>query len=344
MKVSMTRILCVCVLCAAVSAVCAQSRPLIVASTPDVAAIAQCVAGEIAEVQAVMPAGADVHAFTVSSQQVRRLQQASLVLFANSADLGFELTIKKTLGKTPSLDWPDYEAEGARLGDYPGYSKNPHGPWLRLSNAAAMASAMGKKMVALGMPRQVIEGNVFSFTRELRAMESSYQAIAQARSLDKPLLVVIPGLCDLVANMDVPVGAVLMAEGSGTVSGQELSAAVRKLKSGEFGGIVCPVSMKQSKAGEAARQVAADAGASIAYVRFQDTNLETDTYLSVGAYNAAALSTLGHEGLAAVRTGPLRWLPVAVIALAMLLIGLIIGRAIGLRRVPVCGAGIFDSR
>lgn len=316
------------------------------ASTPDVASIAVSVAGESAEVKAIMPAGADVHSFTVSSQQVRYLQRAVLVLFANSADLGFEDTIKAALGKTPFLDWPDYQAQGATLRDYPGYPKNPHGPWLRLDNALAMARAMAQEMIALGLPREVIEANLSGFSRELAGMKNDYVTLGKAMNLSKPLLVVIPGLCDSVANMDVPVGAVLMAEGSGTVSGQELSASVRELKSGQFGGIVCPLSMKQSKAGEAARQVAADSGAQIAYVRFQDTNLEKDTYLSVAAYNAAALSALG-MGEARPGARPARsrgLLQMAAIALAMLIIGLIIGRAFCARRVPVCGAGIFDPK
>jgi ABC-type Zn uptake system ZnuABC Zn-binding protein ZnuA len=314
------------------------------ASTPDVAAIAMSVAGQSAEVKAIMPAGADVHSFTVSSQEVRRLQRTVLVLFANSADLAFEQTIKDALGKTPALDWPDYEAQGAALGNYPGYPRNPHGPWLKLDNAEAMARAMAQKMIALGLPRTVIETNLHSFSRELSAMKRDYVALAEHRQLDKPLLVVIPGLCDLVANMNVPVASVLMAEGSGTVSGRELSEAVRKLRSGEFGGIVCPISMKQSKAGEAARQVAADSGTQIAYVRFQDTDLARETYLSVAAYNAAALSALG-GGEAGTGGRSLRSpsvMQMAVIALATLIIGLIAGRALGFRRPPVCGAGIFD--
>ena len=318
------------------------------ASTPDVAAIAQAITGEAADVRVIMPAGADVHSFTVSSEQVRSLQQAALVLFANSQDLGFEQTLKSALGKTPSLDWPDYEAEGASLRDYPDYPRNPHGPWLRLDNAAAMARAMARAFVRLGLPKAVIESNQQQFERELAAQQAVYIKLADDHRLrERPLLVVIPGLCDLIANMDVPVGAVLMAEGSGTVSGQTLADAVTKLKTGQYGGIVCPLSMKQSKQGEAARQVAADSGAPVAYVRFQDTNLERDTYLSVSAYNAAALAALGGGAAKPAAGQPaiqgLSWPWLALLAVAVLLIGLLIG--LKTRRSVICvhGAGIFED-
>lgn len=327
------------------TAAMAQQRPLVMASTPDVAAIAQEVVGNAAEVGAIMPAGADVHSFTISSRQVMALQRAALVLFANSADLGFEQTIKASLGKTPLLDWPDYEAAGGQLGDYPGYPHNPHGPWLRLDNAKAMGKAIAAKLIALGLPRAVIESNLWTFERELASQQELYHAVAQEHGLrDKPLLVVIPGLCDLVANLGVPVGGVLMAEGSGTVSGRQLATAVAALKSGQYGGLVCPLSMAQSRQGEAARQVARDAGAPIAYVRFQDTDLQRDTYLSVAAYNATALAALSGTPRHAAAVRLPNWLLPALAILAGLVVGLLIGLKTRCKPQPISGAGIFDEQ
>ena len=344
----MRRIVIYAILALAALPALAQPKPLVMASTPDVAAIACSVAGESAEVRAIMPAGADVHSFTVSSEQVRNLQRALLVVFANSQDLGFERTIKSALGNAPSLDWPDYAAQGATLRDYPDYPKNPHGPWLRLDNARAMARAMAAELVRLGLPKAIIEANRQQFERELAAQQTVYARLAEDHHLrNRPLLVIIPGLCDLLANMDVPVGAVLMAEGSGTVSGQQLAQASSKLKGGQYGGIVCPLSMRQSKQGQAARQVAADTGAPLAYVRFQDTDLARDTYLSVSAYNAAALASLSETkptGEAPTTAPPRPWLWPAVLAIAAVLVGLLLGATMGKRLRPTTGAGIFDEK
>ena len=278
---------------------------------------------------------------------MRSLQRAILVVFANSQDLGFEQTIKAALAQTPALDWPDYAAQGATLRDYPDYPQNPHGPWLRLDNAAAMARAMAAELVRLGLPSAVIQANRDQFERELNAQQGVYARLAQDHRLrETTLLLMIPGLCDLVANLDVHGVAVLMAEGSGTVSGQRLSEAVTKLKSGEYGGIVCPLSMVHSKQGEAARQVAADSGAPIAYVRFQDTDLAQDTYLSVSAYNAAALAGLSAPRAAIQATcAPSRlWLWLTVLIIIALLVGLKLGRGMGKRLCPHHGAGIFDQK
>lgn len=328
----------------------AQAKPLVLASTPDVAAIVRSVSGDLVQLHVIMPAGADAHAFTISSQQVRELQQAALVVFANSRDLGFEATVKSAVPGTPVVDWPDYAAAGASFRDYPGYPQNPHGPWLRLDNALAMARAVAPRLKQIGLPAAVVDANLADFARELAAQQVMWRRLGQERGLThRPVLAIIPGVCDLIANMDVPVGGVLMAEGSGTVSGQVLQDAVSNLRSGKYAALVCPVSMKQAKQGEAARQVAADSGAPIAYVRFQDTDLSKDTYLSVSAYNAAALAglDLGAKGQATAPVGaPHRlWLLPVVLGLAMLLIGLWLGSA--LRRTsapPTSGAGIFEEK
>lgn len=336
-------------LSALVTPLWAQGEPLVLASTPDVAAIVRSVSGDLAQLQVIMPAGADAHTFTISSQQVRDLQQASLIVFANSRDLGFEATVKAAVPGKPVLDWPDYAAEGASFHDYPGYPHNPHGPWLRLDNAVAMARAIAPQLKQIGLPAAAVDANLAGFEREISAQQVMWRRLAQDHGLaGRPLLAVIPGVCDLIANMDVPVGGVLMMEGSGTVSGQELQDAVTKLKTGQYAALVCPISMKEAKQGEAARQVAADSGAPIAYVRFLDTDLSKDTYLSVSAYNAASLTALD-GGRARHAAGPVSvqrfpWWWLAVLALAMLLIGVLVGSAVRRRKPPICGAGIFEEQ
>lgn len=346
----MTRIVLIAaVLLALTAPLWARGKPLVLASTPDVAAIVRSVSGDLAQLQVIMPAGADAHTFTISSQQVRALQQASLVVFANSHDLGFEETVKAAVPGKPVLDWPDYAAEGASVHDYPNYPQNPHGPWLRLDNAVAMAKAIAPKLKQIGLSAAAVDANLADFEREVAAQQVMWRRLALEHGLaGRPLLAVIPGVCDLIANMDVPVGGVLMMEGSGTVSGQELQDAVSKLKTGQYAALVCPISMKEAKQGEAARQIAADSGAPIAYVRFLDTDLSKDTYLSVSAYNAATLSALdGGATRKAVPAAPAKrqpWLWLGVLAVAMLLIGAIIGNAARRRKPPICGAGIFEPK
>lgn len=323
----------------------AAAPPLVLVTTPDVAAIVQAVAGGLVDLQVVLPPGADPHAFSVTSAQVRGFAQAALVVYASSSAIEFERVIRSALPGKPALDWDDYAAQGARLRDYPGYPQNPHAFWLHVDNAAAIARTVALRLETLGLPGPVLQGRTALFEQELAAQQGLAVRVAQERGLaGKPMLAIIPGVCDVIANFGLPVGGVLMAEGSGTVAGKSLQDAVAKLRSGEYSALVCPLSMRQSKQGGAARQVAADSGAPIVYVHFLDTRLGQDTYLSQMSGNIAALAAIGGspraETPAPGRTGGRAFLVIA--GLVGLALGVLLGRSLARPAPPSCGAGIFD--
>lgn len=320
------------------------ARPLVVVTTPDMAALTAAVSGDLTELQVVLPPGADPHDFTITSAQVRGFVRAALVVYSHSQSLEFERVIRAALPDKPALDWSDYAAQGARLHDYPGYPQNPHAFWLSLDNAPALARTIAGGLERLGLPRAVLQERLGQFEREVAAQRALAVRVAQERGLaGRPMLAVIPGVCDVIANFGLPVGDVLMAEGSGTVAGPRLQDAVARLRSGAYSAIVCPQSMRQAKQGEAARQLAADSGAPIIYVHFLDTRLGQDTYLSQIADNTAALAGAGREARApqATPTGASRGVLVLAGVLG-LIAGLALARVMFRPRRPSCGAGIFD--
>ncbi|MEN6643192.1 MAG: metal ABC transporter substrate-binding protein [Armatimonadia bacterium] len=328
---------------AALAAWQAGAKPLVIASFPDMAALTRSVAGDLVDMQVVMPPGADPHAFTITGDQVRSLGKASLLVLAYSRYHEFEAIVHSALGDTPTLDWPDYVKEGARVYDYPDYPQNPHGPWLRFENARAIARTVAARLVQMGLPAEVVQTRLALFEQELSAQQDMAQRLAAQSSL-KPLLAVIPGVCDTIANLNVPVAGVLMQEGSGNVTGQRLSDAIARLRSGQYGGLVCPISMKDSRQGQAAQQIARDSGGRVAWVRFMDTNPQRDTYLSVAAYNTAALAALGTQETTAASLPGLQnqlcYLLLGLLALAVLFLTV---RLLRRRCGPVGGAGIFDK-
>ena len=101
---------------------------------------------------------------------------------------------------------------------------------------------------------------------------------------------VVPGVAYTLDNLGLGVGAFLLAEGAGFVGGEQLATIAERLKNGSYAGLVCPLSMKDAKPGEAARQVAGDTGASVIYTRFLDADPDADTFLSQASYNAAVLT------------------------------------------------------
>ena len=320
----------------------AGAKPLIIASFPDMAALTRSVAGDLVDMQVVMPPGADPHAFTITGDQVRSLGKASLLVLAYSRYHEFEAIVHSALGDTPALDWPDYVKEGARAYDYPEYPQNPHGPWLRFENARAIARTVAARLVQMGLPATIVQTRLTLFEQELAGQQDVAERLSAQANL-KPLIAVIPGVCDTIANLNVPVAGVLMQEGSGNVTGQRLSNAIAKLRTGEYGGLVCPISMKDTRQGQAAQQIARDSGGRVAWVRFMDTDPKRDTYLSVTAYNTAALAALGTEATTAQQPlaliTPLCYVLLGLMVLAVLFLTIHLLR----RRYPVGGAGIFDK-
>lgn len=324
------------------------AKPLVLVSFSDVALIAKAIAGDHVELQVVLPPGADPHSFSVTSEQVRGFGQASLAIYAYSQYHEFEAAIKQALPEVPSLDWADYQSHGAILHDYPDYPQNPHGPWLNLECAHAMAQAIAAKLETLELPREELQRNLQAFEQELTAEEQRVQTQAKQTGLtQKPLLAVIPGVCDVISNLGIPVGGVLMAEGSGTVSGQTLNQAVTRLRSGQYGGLVCPLSMREAKQGEAARQIAMDTGTAIAWVHFLDTNPQHDSYTEIVKANDEAILSLGKARGMGTWQHPVgvgsAVLKAGVAGLVVLVVVLLLVRR-RKQRPLTAGAGIFDQR
>ena len=332
---------------AAVSWGWSAAKPLVLVTTPDMAAIVQPVAGDLVDMEVVLPPGADPHDFTITSAHIRSFRDGALIVYALSQAHAFEAAIKAALPDKPSLDWDDYAAAGASLRDYPGYPRNPHAPWLRLDNARAIARVVARRLEQLGLPAPVLQGRLALFEQELTAQQALAERVVQEHGLaGKPMLAVIPGVCDVIANFGVPVGAVLMAEGSGTVAGKELQDAVARLRAGQYSAIVCPVSMRQTKQGEAARQVARDSGAPVLYVHFLDARPGMDTYLSLAADDVAAVASVGapHPGAPAASPAHTRRTVTALLAgVAGLLLGIFLGRRLARPQACTRGAGIFDA-
>jgi len=154
----------VCGLCA-----CAHAGPLQVAVTlTDLTPLVQAVGGDAVVARCVVPAGGDPHSFTLSADTAAALQHADLVVFAGTPFLEFEAEIKRSVPGKPSCDWADYEARGARLSDVPGIAQNPHGFWLHLDNAAAIARAVADRILELRPGAGQVRPNLMSLEHELR--------------------------------------------------------------------------------------------------------------------------------------------------------------------------------
>lgn len=321
-----------------------SAKPLVLATMSDIAGIAAAVAGELINLQVVLPPGSDPHAFSLTANEIEKFQHARLIIYAHSHAHEFEAALRAALPHIPALDWPDYAAYGAQLSDVPGYPRNPHGPWLKLPNALAIARAIAESLQTLGLPSQALQARLALFQQELISLHQQCLRLAAEKGLrGRAVVAMIPGVCDAIANFDIATGAVLMSEGSGTVVGKTLQHAADQLRQGAFAAIVCPWSMREAKAGEAARQLAQDSGAPVLYVHFLDLRLGQDTYLSQRTDDFAAVAAMNCSAPQTRAIAPLFALQLVLGVLAGTLIGLLLGRLWAKPTPCPCGAGIFED-
>lgn len=327
----------------------AGERPLVVASVPDVVPIVEALAGDGVECLSVLPPGVDPHGFSVGADTIVGLGRARLMVYTNSGFLHFEEHLRESLADVPAVDWPDYQAHGARLLDFPGLPQTFHGFWLDWTNARAIARALADALPDLGVDAALIQARLTQFEHELSALEATSAALVEAAGLQGASFVVADAcLVYTVSNLGYRVGSVLMTEGAGALSGRQLAQVVEGLKSGDLAGVVCPDSMRDSKLGEISRQVARDGHSRVIYARFLQPTAGGSSYLSEAYYNVAALTA--PQGLVprdrAVRSSGCPWsLFGAVLAAALGTVGWLAARLWSCRlgRTEVAGAGIFEG-
>ena len=313
----------------------------------DILPIVKEIGGEAVSADWVMAPGQDPHSFTITAEIEQQLRQADLIVYAKTDFLSFERKIKEAVPEVPSLDWPDYAAQGAQLREFPGYHPNPHGFWLDLDNGWAIAQAVAAKLRELGVDSHALERNLTTFHADLERTKQAGRDLVKSASLQGATYVLtVPGVAYSIANVGLQVGTTLLSEGAGFVSGGKLNEVVHKLRSRQYQGIVCPISMAQAKPGEIARQLASDTGCEVLYVRFLHGG--KGSYTDQAWYNAQALTGRAPaiETGKSTRPSLSSYAGVTVAAIAIVLVILLIS----IKRRPKQpaageqgGAGIFED-
>jgi len=267
----------------------------VLVSIPDLQGIVEAVGGPDVHVSSIMPPGGDPHSFTVTQETMERILEADLVVLVNSELLSYERNILTNYPDLVHTDFADYEKNGASLSDFPGCPSCAHGYWLKISNGAAIAETVAARLSEIDPAgAQRYQTNLEVFLASLNRTSASLEQFSREHGLYGSRAVsAVPGVNYILENMGISVGAQLLSEGAGYVSGSELTDIEKKLSTGEYMGIVCPVSMKDSKPGDISRQISQDTGAPVVYVVFIAQDMD---YIGIHYYNAAALTGLsGHE-------------------------------------------------
>jgi len=271
-----------------------EEKENVVVSVSDFIPLVKAVGGSFVEVNSILPPGSDPHSFYITQDTVKQIENADVIVLANSRLLSYEANIKENYPEKRYLDFDDYNVT---LDSFPGYGANPHGYWLKFENALAIAEKIRDGLSELRpSEREYFNSSFARLELEVTGAREDIRRISEERGIyGMKVVAAVPGVCYVVQNAGMEVGAVLMAEGSGFASGKEIGNIEDKLKNGGYGGIVVPEFMKGAKAGEIANQIAGDTGAEVVYVKFSMAGSD-DSYVNDCYHNAMELSTLAVGG------------------------------------------------
>ncbi|HDS31035.1 MAG TPA: ATP-binding cassette domain-containing protein [Firmicutes bacterium] len=296
-----------------------RTKLKVAVTLPDIVTIVEAVGSGMVEVVPIMPHGADPHGYTITADDISKIQSAELIIFANSEFLHFEKELAENIADKRVIDWVDYQAKGAQLKSFPRFENNPHGFWLGFNNARAIAEAVAVELIEMGLVSDAVLLNLTEFTRTLNSIEKVGKDLIISTGRERSSWVaVIPGVAYTIDNLGLKVAEIVMTEGSATVSGADLIDLHHKLSTGEYAGIVCPLSMMQSKPGEIARQISTDTGAPVCYVKFLEAGKD-DNFWSISAYNAGSITAAAKSAVrlrgSADATGSIIWASIVFILL-----------------------------
>ncbi|MCS7129885.1 MAG: zinc ABC transporter substrate-binding protein [Archaeoglobaceae archaeon] len=227
----------------------------IIVSIPELENLAERISGE--EVESILPSAVDPHFFSLSYQDLRKVQNAKLVLLANSELIEFEAEIKKICGNK-CLDFADYNAT---IFEFPGIGYNKHAYWLLPENILKIALAIKNKLVEIDPEKmEYYSANYREFERSLmNAKKDAEKLVKELKDFD--LIAIDPHSAYAISALGLNVSIAFPEEIS--LSAME----IQNLKRFEKCIIVIPDYQEKTKVGEIAKQIAREVGCGIAKVK-----------------------------------------------------------------------------
>jgi len=270
-----------------------QERIKVAVSLPDLVSIVRAVGGNYTDCFNILPEGGDPHSFTPTADQLDTIKKSDIVVFAMSNEFSYEEQIRESLKDDNyqgiMLDFrTDYAPRGAELLNFPGFENCIHGYWMRPENGIAIAEAVADALIRAGVPPGAVNASLESFVHEVQVMKERGREIVKEAGLEgKSMVAAVPAVNYILESFGLEVGAILVKEGAGFVSGSELAEVGKDLESGKYVAVACPEAFKDAKAGEISRQLARDHGTKIVYLKMFYIE---ESYSGMGYVNAARIA------------------------------------------------------
>ncbi|MDK2876666.1 MAG: zinc/manganese transport system substrate-binding protein [Archaeoglobaceae archaeon] len=246
----------------------------ILVSIPELESIAERISGE--EVESLIPPAVDPHLASIGYQELSRLEDAEIVLLANSKLIEFESKIKQSYAEK-CLDFEDYNVT---LLEFAGIGENPHAYWLFPGNALNMAFALKERLAEIHPEMaEEFEKNYESFKKAIELAEKDAEKIV-SKVRDYSFVAMDPHTAYAISALGLKVSFVFPEEI--TPSAEE----IRRIKQFENCVLVIADYQGGTKIGEMAKQIAKESKCGIAKVKV----VSDLSYESLLISNAVALA------------------------------------------------------
>jgi len=246
----------------------------ILVSIPELEGIAERISGEDAE--SLIGSQVDPHYASISYQELKKIEDAEVVLLANSKLIEFESKIRQVCGEK-CLDFEDYNAT---LQEFPGIGENPHAYWLLPENALNIALALKNRLAGIQPERAgEFEKNYKDFKKAIEAAEKDARKIVSDVK-DYSFVAMDPHAAYAISALGLKVSLAFPEEV--TPSAEELKG-IDRLRNCV---LVIAEYQEGTKVEEIAKQIAKESKCGIAKVKVV-SNLNFETMLIANAVSLA---------------------------------------------------------
>lgn len=264
----------------------------IIASNEILAAIAKEIGGIYTKVDWILPPGATPHDYSPTPDDIEKIKNADLVIFANTSFFSLENKLKEHAEGKLIVDYTDYRANNITLIEIPNFGINIHAFWLYPDNTLAIAKAIKEKLQMIDSQHSdYYSEKLKEFSEKITKLKNDLIDIAKKVSLYSSSAVVsVPGAAYVVLAFGIKVEATLAGGPQTTLNASLMNDLIKKAKEGKIKAVFCPESLKNTNIDDATKQFSEDAGIPILYIRIFSIG-EIMDYFSLMEYNAGVIGT-----------------------------------------------------
>lgn len=237
----------------------------------------------------IVPSGTDIHDYSITPQDVNKINDAKLIVLANSEFFAVDREIKENTGGKQVLDFSDYNATILPVGDL---NKCYHGYWLYSDNVIGIARAIYEKLASMEPANaNYFKNRYLEFVEEVnKTMDTGENMMKSSGMCGQGALLAVPGVFYVVKEMGLKPRGLLVAGPNQFASQTQIEKYKEEIKDGEIKVIVNVKNMGNSKAGTIAKELSKETGAKVVYIDIFSAN----NYSSMILGDAAVLSSVDY--------------------------------------------------